>query len=246
VKLPPANSRVAFIGPTRSGKTFLARSWLLHYPNVIVIDPKSQFSWKQPGNERYGRRAKSYPQLVKMLNASRHDGYPIIYSPDLTNLDPENAFELDAVYELAFKRGNTLVYIDELYFLANGTDFNKRAPWFFRCVTAGASRGIGVWSSYQRPSWVPLIALTETEVRAVFYLRTRDDQLRIDKSFGETDSGGVPWSKLRDTQFGFVISTDQWISPVMRARLSQSKEIERGSSNGESTIPSGRDPASDQ
>jgi uncharacterized protein YozE (UPF0346 family) len=219
MQLPPPNSRVAFIGPTRSGKTFLARQWLMHYKNVIVIDPKQQFSWQRPGDKRFARKAKDFKELVKLLNLSAKDGYPIIYQPDLSALDPDSSYDLDRVYELAFHRGNTLVYIDELYFLANGSDFAKRAPWFFRCVVAGASKGVGVWSAYQRPSWVPLIAMTETEVRAIFYLRIKDDRSRIDSSFGE-----MPWQQLRDTQHGFCISTDRWTSPVMRARLASKKE----------------------
>jgi len=181
---------------------------------VIVIDPKSQFSWGSSRSpERRGFIAKNLADLQRKAAKTIKTGDPIIYRPDASALDPENAFGLDAVYEMAYQRGNTLVYIDELYFLANGTDFAKRAPWFFRCVIAGRSRGVGVWSAYQRPSWIPLIAMTETECRAVFYLRITEDQRRIDSSFGKVD-----WQALQKAKHTFAISTDLGVSPPCRLK----------------------------
>lgn len=212
MKLPPPNSRVCFVGPTRSGKTYLARSWLRCYPNVAVMDPKHQFSWKM-GGKRFGRVAKTWRDFEKQMTLSEKDGYPVIYQPPSEYLLPENAEYLDAFYEYAMKRGNTLTYTDELYYIASGSDFTKRAPWYFRAVTAGASMGVGVWSAFQRPSWVPLIALTETEMRAIFNLRFDADRERITKNFG-----AIPWETLRREKHSFVLSTDEWTSGVLRLK----------------------------
>jgi hypothetical protein len=221
MKLPPGNSRVAFVGPTRCGKTYLARSWLRNYPHVIIIDPKRQWDWKSK-EERYKLKASDWGTFDKQLKLtadkkSKEYGYPVVWRPPVDELLPE---DLDRVYELAYHRGHTLVYMDELYFLTNGSSLGTHTPWFRACVTAGASRGVGCWSSFQRPAWVPLIALTETEVRAIFYLRNASDRKRIDDSFTES-SHPVPWEALRPTpesRYKFVLSTDAWLSAPTRIK----------------------------
>ncbi len=215
MNLPPPNSRVAFVGPTRSGKTVLARSWLKYYDHVAVLDPKGQFSWKD-GRPRYQRIATTWDRFRKLMELSAKDGFPVIYRPPSEDLLPQNADRLDRFYWYCLQRGNTTTYIDELYFLASGSDFATRAPWFFRAVTTGASHGVGVWSAFQRPSWVPLIALTETELRAIFYLRVAGDRERIGQSFGE-----IPWDALRVQKHSFVLSSDEWTSTIMRLKLTQ-------------------------
>jgi hypothetical protein len=239
MKLPPPNSRVAFVGPTRSGKTYLARSWLQHYDNVAVLDPKGQFDWKQPAsNERFSRVAKTWRKFTQYMERSAKDGWPVIYRPPAEHLLPHNSHELDRFYWYCLQRGNTLTYTDELYYVAHGSDFAKRAPWFFRCVTAGASKGVGTWTAFQRPSWVPLIALTETELRAIFNLRVSSDRDRIEESFGE-----VPWDVLRRERHSFVLSTDEWTSSVMRLAPPPGTTAEGvqtlGSSSRSRTVPLG-------
>jgi hypothetical protein len=221
MRLPPANSRVAFVGPTRCGKTYLARAWLRFYPHVIVIDPKRQWDWKDK-DERFKLKSSDWKTFGEQLRATadkkdEHYGYPIVWRPPADELTPE---DLDRVYEVAFHRGHTLVYMDELYFLTDAGTGGSRAKWFRACVTAGASRGVGCWSSFQRPAWVPLIALTETEVRAIFYLRNASDRKRIDDSFCESDAQ-VPWQELRPTpqsRYKFVLSTDAWLSKPTRIK----------------------------
>lgn len=224
MKLPPPNSRVAFIGPTGCGKTVLATRMLQNYPNVIVIDPKHQFTFDNP---KFNHRiATKWPQFLKYLDKSRTDGLPVIWRPPEDMMEQE---DLDRVYGLAFKRGNTLVYMDELYFLTNGSSFGTRTPWFRACVTAGRSKGIGVWSAFQRPAWIPLIALTETEVRCIFYLRDENDQKRIKEI-----AGPLPWNDIRPkghSKYKFIISTDQWNSPPYRLKLGDNQHGSSPSEN---------------
>lgn len=222
MKLPPPNSRVCFVGPTRSGKTFLARAWLKTYNNVAVLDPKGQFAWHESG-PRFGRVATSYRQFERMMVKSEADGFPVIYRPPSEYLLPQNAEYLDGFYQYCLERQNTLTYVDELYYVASGSDFTRRAPYYFRCVTAGASKGVGVWSAFQRPTWVPLIALTETEMRALFFLRFASDRERIEKNFG-----AIPWDTLRREKHSFILSTDEWTSKVARLKR---KSLTNGTSS---------------
>lgn len=232
MKLPPANSRVCFCGPTRSGKTYLARSWLRTYNNVAVLDPKRQFTWHEHG-KRFARIATTYRQFEKLMVKSEADGYPVIYRPPEEHLLPEHAEYLDGFFRYCLERRNTLAYVDELYYVASGSDFTKRAPFYFRAVTTGASKGVGVWSSFQRPTWVPLISLSETDMRAVFFLRFEADRKRIEENFGP-----VPWDLLRMNKYSFVLSTDEWTSGVLRLKgVTPKGKTSNGNSSGLTAIP---------
>src|SRR5271167_2281000 len=125
--LPKPTDRVAFIAPTGSGKTYFARRLLPLYQNVIVLDPKSEWIGKDPWWMEQ-RKVKSFDALRRELKASAKDGKPIVYCPDLLKVAD---FDFDAVYDLAFRRKNTLVYIDELYSLIRGHTVND-VPNFFR------------------------------------------------------------------------------------------------------------------
>jgi len=230
MELPAPNSRVAFVGPTRSGKTYLARSWLRHYDHVAILDPKKQFSFEST-DPRFRQIATTFKQFTKLMERSEKTGWPVIYRPPADDLNPMNADRLDRFYWYCLSRGNTLTYVDELYFLANGNDFAKRVPYYFRTITTGASLGVGAWSAFQRPAWIPKIALTETEVRAIFYLRSADDRDAIDRSFGE-----VAWTKLQTEQHSFVLSTDQWTSRPMRVSV-KTKGSDIGSTAATRPVP---------
>ncbi len=215
VPWPKPNERACFVGPTRCGKTMLARKLLVHYRNVIAVDPKHQFTWGLD-NPRFQRIALSLPDLTAQLaevEAAR-SGDAIIYRPPPDHLLPANAHLLDAVARIAWDRGGTLLYYDELYFVASSSDFANRAPFFFHCVTAGAGRGVGVWSAFQRPAWVPVVATSETDFRFVFYLRKRADRDRAEDMCGD-----VPWNELQKNKHSFVWATDQELSSPQRLQL---------------------------
>jgi hypothetical protein len=216
VPWPKPNERACFVGPTRCGKTQLAKRLLVHYRNVIAVDPKHQFSWDLESNPRFRRIAYSLGDLRTQLEdvEKTQTGEPIIYRPPPAHLLPANAHELDAIAKIAWDRGGTLLYYDELYFIASSSDFANRAPFFFYCVTAGGQKGIGVWSAFQRPAWVPIIATSETDYRFVFYLR-----LKADRDRAEDMCGDVPWSALQRVKHSFVWATDQELSTPQRLAL---------------------------
>jgi len=197
--LPRSNERVVFVGPTRSGKTRLARTLLRGRPNVLIVDPKGQWQ-ADPGD----LIAKTLPQLAQRLNAARDTGRRVVYRVPKEHLLPANAWYLDEVARMVLDRGKTLLYYDELVFVANGTDFTKRAPHFYFAMTTGASRGVGVWGSVQRPSHVPSIVFSETEYRATFYLRKASDRDRMEEVMGDD----VPWDVLRRNRYAFVFADD--------------------------------------
>lgn len=213
---PSPNDRAAFIGPTGSGKTVLARAMLKAVPNVIVIDPKHQFSWDE-FSPRYSRIAHDVRGLGAHLQEieAKASGEPVIYRPPATDFLPKNLARVDAVFGIALARGNTTIFVDEMsYLTGSSVGFQERIPNWFRAVTTGRQRGVGVWSAFQRPSNVPLLAMSESDYRVVYYLRMAKDQARAEELCGPID-----WDALAGEPYSFVWATDRFSSQPTRLQL---------------------------
>lgn len=217
---PASNQRIACIGPTGCGKSVLMRMLLSRFDNAIVIDPKHQWIWDLPG-KRYSHYAGSFKELVRILLEIERDGTgaPVVYRPPFDDLQQRNIARLDRVYELAFSRGHTHVYMDEQYFATPYTSSERATnamPYWFRCITAGRSRGVGVSAAFQRTTNVPLITMSETDLRIAFYLRMKSDRERAEELCGP-----INWESLQRTPHGFVWATDLYSSTPMRLRSPQ-------------------------
>lgn len=211
--IPKATDRAIFVGPTGSGKTRLAEYMLAFYRNVVIVDPKRGWFFKRNKTSETGYInrfkqpiyvAEDLDALADALNEQREKPHHVLYRVPKEHTVREHSDKLDEVAAMVFERGHTTLYYDELYTVANGSDFQRRAPNYFYCVTQGRSKKIGVWGSVQRPSWIPLIALTETEVRSTFFLRSGDDRKRMDKVMGD----GIPWERLQRFHHSFVQAND--------------------------------------
>lgn len=236
--IPKSNNRVAVVGPTGSGKTVLARFLLSFYSNVIAVDPKYQWvaesskhsptGYAYPNDADYGPLrgrpiyyATDLKELREAMDEQVDEPHHILYQPPREHLlmTQGSAEKLDEVAALVLERGHTTLYYDELYYVANGSDFQKRAPNYFYCVTTGRSKKIGVWASVQRPSWIPLIALTETDIRCTFFLRHVDDRKRMEKLMGD----GLPWDALRKYKHSFVEADDMETTKPLKLEIQEQR-----------------------
>lgn len=207
MKMPKREDRVCFIGPTGSGKTFLARRMLSTYDQVIVLDAKhDNDTWGKWKRNKAVIYADSLSKLERACNAMRNDGGAILYQPPREHTRSENVSALDEVFGLAYDRGHTLVYVDDLVLVARNSAAFARTPNYQDCVTCGRARGVGVWSSIQRPSRIPLVAITESEHQFVFYLRNGNDRDTVDTVVG--DEPPVPWGILRAQPHSYVWNTN--------------------------------------
>lgn len=207
---PKSNERCVFVGPTGSGKTVLARTMLRGRENVLIVDPKGQWE-TSPGD----LVAKNLKDLEAKLNFARKDGRRVVYKVPREHLLPYNAAYLDDVARMVLERKHTLLYYDELVFVASATDFARRAPNFYFAMTTGRSSGVGVWGSVQRPSHVPSIVFSETEYRATFYLRKESDRDRMEETMGDD----IPWDVLRANRYAFVFADDLDITKPLTLKL---------------------------
>lgn len=209
--LPPSDRNFTIVGPTRCGKSVLARQLLYRNPQVVVVNPKHD--WKTRKGDYL---ATNLSELEKSLDKMADNDYRhVVYNVPTEHLQRNNSHELDKVAEMVYYRENTILYYDELYFVAGPSDFEIRSPWFFRSIIAGNGKGVGVWGCVQRPTWIPLAVLSETTMRATFNLRKRTDRSRMEELLGEE----IPWGVLKANRHSFVIGDDMETSPPLKLQL---------------------------
>lgn len=159
---PGITDRAAFVGQTGSGKTTLAQEVCRLRPWVVALDPKGMLEWN--GYEVHER-------LSALTKAKRPR---LIYRPVYEELVDEET--LDAFFEWIYERCNCVLYVDEVYAVAQGDSY----PWFFgACLTRGRERGIATYVATQRPSRVPQVMLSESEHAYIFNLKLPQDRERI-------------------------------------------------------------------
>jgi hypothetical protein len=162
--MPGPTDRAVFIGQTGSGKTTFARVVMEQRPYAVAYDPKGMLSWKG---------WQLYRSFDRMSN-DRAIPPRVIYRPSYDELEDKE--QIDDFFAWIYRRGNTTVYVDELYAIAQGDNY----PYHYgACLTRGRELGISVFSATQRPSRVPQATLSESEHYYVFRLKLPQDRKRV-------------------------------------------------------------------
>lgn len=162
-----SNSRVAFVGKTGSGKTYAARILAARLPRLVVFDPKGTLfdNWNlEEWNDSTAKKLEKGKAIRIRVPA-----------PLDNNWEP--------YFEACYYAGNCTVYIDELYGVierANSGDYLRAL------YTRGRELNIGVWAATQRPSWVPLFALSEADWIFLFRLQMETDRKRMSEIMGQS------------------------------------------------------------
>lgn len=140
---------------TGSGKTTLAERLLSAEEYVIAIDTKGDLKWK-------GWKVTS--------------SLPLAFSLKHSIFRPKNEAQIIALFRQAFKEGGWYIYVDEVYMLGKKllSPRTGESPYVI-CLTSGRSKGVTVLTSTQRPKYLPIFALTESQHFFIFELGSQDD-----------------------------------------------------------------------
>lgn len=201
---PARTDRAVLIGRTGSGKTTVAREICSARDYVVVYDHKLNLRW--PGFQRFHR--------LQELQAADPVKIPkMIYAPC-----PDEFEDVDAIsdfFKFAYFRGNTTVYVDEIYSVCSA---GGRIPkWYKLCFTQGREMGVSTISSTQRPKDIPQVALSEAEHWYIFQLLMEQDREKVSATLPVPDEA---MQKLRPHQFiyanhlGVIIGADKPLKMV--------------------------------
>lgn len=166
------SERASFVGTTGSGKTVLARHFLMRGGDrVLAIDPKHTLVIPE------FKQGRKLPLLSK--------SFRIIYRP---RVDEDK--KLAELIAESFKRGNIRIYVDELATMAKF--FPRSTDLLEDVARTGRERNMSLWCATQRPRWVPLSFFTESEVWFVFLLRDPRDRAQVAGVVGEEVRDKIP------------------------------------------------------
>lgn len=188
-----SNQRIISVGKTGSGKTFLMKYLTKKLKRLMVLDPKAmidpvdwRLDWVDGGGLRDLQNGKEARLLVRTFDQQDWAEY-LTY---------------------AWNASNLVVYIDELYALV---DFGRSAPprILSQLYTQGRERLVGMWGATQRPAWVPMFTLSESDWFFAFRTQLQDDRKRLAELMGPEVLDPIPV----DDPHGFWLYNTAWDNP---------------------------------
>jgi energy-coupling factor transporter ATP-binding protein EcfA2 len=199
-----SSDRVFIAGKTGSGKTFLARHLTRKLPRLVVLDGKGSLSdWNLIPWDGNTRRALIAGEPVRSRVTAPLKG------------DVKEFWE--TVLGLCYFAGDLTIYIDEVYAITPPN--TNPGPNLWACYTRGREFGVGVWSSTQRPVWIPLISMSEAEHYFCFRLNLGEDRKRLSAFMGEPVLTPIP------DEHGFYYSRAEWDKPIYKTKLTPGETI---------------------
>lgn len=168
---PKYGERGIFAGQTGSGKTTaMLRMLAVYYGKrqIVIFDTKSD-----PSIERLeGPVATHLRDLPKVAKWPEHP--VVIYRPIAREL--ADLVMLDAAADWVYRRGHTILVIDELSQFGAGAHAGAGLTSIF---ARGRTADITVLAGTQRPVSIPILAFTEAQLFYAFRLVFEDDRKRI-------------------------------------------------------------------
>jgi hypothetical protein len=140
---------------------------------LVVIDSKHEIDLGSSFHI-----AKNVEQFKSRLNDKYRDG--VIWRPTADEID--DPYTINEALRLIYNKKNTRIWIDELMGIVRGPA--SYPPYLKALYTQGRSRNCGILACTQRPSGIPLFALTESDVFIKFMLRMEQDQKRMATMMG--------------------------------------------------------------
>lgn len=171
---------VTFIGYTGSGKTMLAYQLLQKTTNpdlpgvVLVMKPEDDTVEEWSKRLKY-KVTRDWPPPPRLPFTDPPSGYVVwpqhVFDPDID--DPRHHDVFRRTILANYKRGNRVIFGDELYSLCEELKLKKP---LITVWSKGRSMHAGVWGATQRPAYVPLWAYSQAD--HLFLAYESDDRAR--------------------------------------------------------------------
>ena len=177
------SEHIGVVAPTGSGKSWIVRDLLLLKKHAAVIATKG----KDDTLERY----------IKEDGFSRIDHWPpewyqshvLVWKKSrLGETGPQRAL-IHQVMDDIYERGGYVLYFDDLFFVSKTLHLQEQIQMLYTQVR---SNGASLIASMQRPSWVPLEAVSQSTYILIGQIESEDDIKRVAAGMGKN------WHMLSD------------------------------------------------
>lgn len=169
---PGIGERGFIAGNSGSGKSTLSRYLALVMASrqpLVIIDPKNEI-------DIFKGRETVINKPGDIKNAS-----VIRYVP---SLDSDVVTDVDVIMRACYNAGNIAIWIDELYAVCEGATTGQSLNGLRAVLTRGRSKKVTFLGLAQRPAFLPMFCISETNKQYVFSLPLKNDRDRMAEIIG--------------------------------------------------------------
>lgn len=187
------SERVFIAGRTGTGKTYLAKYLLKDANRLVVFDGKGTL--KDWNTKDWNDQTKR--ELQKGNDTRIRVRVPIGTPKQIID-------ELDETFKQIYLAENCIVYLDEIFSIASAFTI---PPYLIALYTRGRELDLGVWTATQRPSNIPLFAMSEADWYIMFRLQMATDIEKMSKQMG------AKVLKRKPVKHDFWVYNNSWNEP---------------------------------
>lgn len=147
------SDHVLLVASTGGAKSTLVATLTLPVPSLIAIDGKDALALPRarlvelPASGSFADPAAFRRRVATLLAWREHETNRIVVRPHPLDIDGFEAH--DAIFEAAYNRRHTIVWVDEI--TSTGATAQRAQPYLRAIAARGRTRDVGLWACTQAP-----------------------------------------------------------------------------------------------